>query len=78
MKKSWVDFYTSKQSPKKWFEQNTVPWTAQKNRTTKNWVEEDLNKFPKKDHKVFVKQVCFPYGESPRTPSLEGTSPTKH
>ena len=23
---------------------------------------------------VFVKQVCFSYGESPRTPPLEGTS----
>ena len=33
------------------FEQNTVPWTAQKNRTSKNWVEEDLNKFQKEKEK---------------------------
>ena len=59
-------------------------------RTTTNWVEEELSKFPikkkrtknKKQKKtkkkskchVFVKQVCFSYGESPRTPPLEGTS----
>ena len=57
---------------------------AIKNRTTKNRVEEDLSKFPIKKRKkilkrqskcyVFVKQVCFSYGESPRTPPLEGTS----
>ena len=54
-----------------------------------NWVEEDLSKFPVNSDKqktnkktlkrqskghVFVKQVCFSYGESPRTPPLEGTS----
>ena len=64
---------------------------AKKNRTTKNWVEVELSKFPTKTNKqnkttpkttlkrqskchVFVKQVCFSYGESPRTPPLEGTS----
>ncbi len=55
---------------------------AKKKRTTKNWVEEELSKFPiqkktlKRQSKchVFVKQVCFSYGESPRTPPLEGTS----
>ena len=57
-------------------------WTAQKNRTTKNWAEVDLNNFHKKINKirrqskchVLVKQDCFSYGESPRTPPLEGTS----
>ena len=60
------------------------------NITTKDWVEEELSKFPTKKEKekvkvkntlkrqskcrVFVKQVCFSYGESPRTPPLEGTS----
>ena len=53
-------------------------------------MEEKLSKFPIKKKKkkkkkkktlkrqskchVFVKQVCFSYGESPRTPPLEGTS----
>ena len=56
-----------------------------KNITTKNWVQEELSKKKKKKKKkktlkrqlkrhVFVKQVCFSYGESPRTPPLEGTS----
>ena len=59
-------------------------------KTTENWMEEELSKFPiiiiiiiiiiiktlKRQSKchVFVKQVCFSYGESPRTPPLEGTS----
>ena len=50
-------------------------------------MEVELSKFPTKTNKttkttlkrqskchVFVKQVCFSYGESPRTPPLEGTS----
>ena len=48
-------------------------------------MEEEFSKFPiiffflktlKRQSKchVFVKQVCFSYGESPRTPPLEGTS----
>ena len=47
-------------------------------------MEEELRKFPMTKEKktlksqskcqVFVKQVCFSYGESPRTPPLEGTS----
>ena len=53
-----------------------------RNRTTTNWVEEELSIFPlgknkerkKSKRHVFVKQVCFSYGESPRTPPLEGTS----
>ena len=81
LKNNWVDKDLSKSLKKKCFEQNTVTGIAQKNRTTKNWVEEDLNKFPKKKKTlkrqskchVFVKQVCFSYGESPRTPPLEGT-----
>ena len=47
-KYSCVDKDQSKSPKKKYFEQNAVPATAQKNRTTKNWVEEDLNKSPKK------------------------------
>ena len=43
---SWIG--KDESATKKCFEQNTVPWNAQKNRTTKNWVEEDLNKFPEK------------------------------
>ena len=54
-----------------------------KNRNTTHWVEEELSKLAIKKRKrqkreskchVFVKQVCFSYGESPRTPPLEGTS----
>ena len=45
-KNSWVDKDLSESPKKKCFEQNTEPWTAEKNRTTKNWMEEDL-KFPK-------------------------------
>ena len=56
---NWVHKDLSKSPKKKWFEQNTVPWTAQKNRTTKNWVEEDINKFPKKDPKETVKMSCL-------------------
>ena len=55
-------------------------WNAKNNRTTQDWVEDELSKFPmekkkkmkkeeektpKKQSKchVFVKQVCFSYGE---------------
>ena len=48
LKNKWVDKDLSKSLKKKCIEQNTVTGIAQKNRTTKNWVEEDLNKFPKK------------------------------
>ena len=58
---NWVDKDLSKSPKKKCFQQNTVPWTAQKNRTTKNWVEEDLNKFPRKRR---------PYGDSQNVMSL--------
>ncbi len=64
--------------------------SSKRTKTTKknSWVD-NLSKFPmkqiekKKEKKtlkrqskchVFVKQVCFSYGESPRTPPLEGTS----
>ena len=62
---------------------------AKKNKTTENWMEEELGKFHikiiikiyiKKDTKETVKmsRLCkaglFSYGESPRTPPLEGTS----
>ena len=85
---SWEDKDLTKSPKKKCFEENRAARNAKKNRTTKNWVEEDLSKFPKRKKKkkkkktlkrqskcgVFVKQVCFSYGESPRTPPLEGTS----
>ena len=48
--------------------------SARKNRTRKKKsVVEDHSKRQSKCH-VFVKQVCFSYGESPPTPPLEGTS----
>ena len=83
---SWEDKDLTKSPKKKCFEENRAVRNAKKNRTTKNWVEENLSKIPlkKKYQKktlkrqskcgVFVKQVCFSYGESPRTPPLEETS----
>ena len=49
--------------------------SARKNRTRKkkSAVEDHSQKSRSKCH-VFVKQVRFSYGESPRTPPLEGTS----
>ena len=90
-KNSRVGKDLTKSPKKKCFEENGAVQNAKKNRTTKNWVEEQFSKFPiqkkkkKKDPKkktlkrlskchVFVKQVRFSYGESPRTPPLEGTS----
>ena len=82
-KNSWVNKDLTKSPKWKCFEEKEAVQNAIKNRTTKNWVEEDLSKFPMKKRKtlerqskchVFVKQVCFSYGESPRTPPLEGTS----
>ena len=86
MKNSWVDKDLTKSPERKCFEENGAVQNTIKNRTTKNWVEEELSKFPMKKIEikktlkrqskchVFVKQVCFSYGESPRTPPLEGTS----
>ena len=89
MKNSWVDKDLRKSTKKKCFEENGAVQEAKKNRTTKNWVKEELGKFPIKKEKenkniqtlkrqskchVFVKQVCFSYSESPRTPPLVGTS----
>ena len=82
---SWVDKDLTKSAKKKCFEENGAVEITIKNRTTKNWMEEDLSKFPMQKNKkqkklkeskchVFVNQVCFSYGESPRTPPLEGTS----
>ncbi len=80
-KNSQVDKDLTKSPKKKCFEENGAVQNAIKNRTTKNWVEEELSKTEikrtlKRQSKchVFVKQVCFSYGESPRTPPLEGTS----
>ena len=81
-KNSCVEKDLSKSIKKKCFEDNGAVQNAKKNRTNNNWLEEDLGKFPKKEKtlkgqskcRVFVKQVCFSYGESPRTPPLEGTS----
>ena len=81
-KKSWVDDNLTKSPKQKCFEEKGIVWNTKKNRTTKKRrVEEDLSKFPKKDYAkekvnshVFVKHVCLYYGESPRTPPLEGTS----
>ena len=86
-KYSWVDKDLTKSPENKCFEENGALQKAKKHRT-KNWLEEELSKFPikkiyiyikrtlKRQSKchVFVKQVCFSYGESPRTPPLGGTS----
>ena len=86
MKNSWVDKDRTKSNKKKCFEGNRAVQNAEKNRTTKKWVKEELSNLPYQKYKqqqqlkrqsechVFVKQVCFSYGESPRTPPLEGTS----
>ena len=50
MKNSWVDKDLTK-SPKKCFEENAAVQNTIKNRTTKNQVEEELSKFPKKKKK---------------------------
>ena len=45
-KNSWVDKDLTKSPKKKCFEENGAVQNAKKNRTTKNWVEEELSKFP--------------------------------
>ena len=47
-KNSWVDKDQRKSPNKKCFEKNGAVQNAIKYRTTKNWVEEELSKFPKK------------------------------
>ena len=87
MKNSWVDKDLTENPKKKSFQKNGSVQNAIKNRTAKNWVQEELSKFRMKTKidiifffkrqskcHVFVKQICFSYGESPRTPPLEGTS----
>ena len=48
------------------------PPPQKKKKKKKKTHEKDTNETVKCH--VFVKQVCFSYGESPRTPPLEGTS----
>ena len=48
---SWEDKDLTKSPKKKCFEENRAARNAKKNRTTKNWVEEDLSKFPKRKKK---------------------------
>ena len=61
MKNSWVDKDLRKSPKKKSFEENRSVQNAKKNRTTQNWVEEELSKFAikkrkrKKDTKETVK-----------------------
>ncbi len=43
---SWVDKDLTKTLKKKSFEENGALQSDLKNRTTKNWVEKDLSKFP--------------------------------
>ena len=45
-KNSWVDKDLTKRPKKKCFEENGVLSNVKKHRTTKNWVEEELSKFP--------------------------------
>ena len=61
--KNWVDKELSKFHIKK---------KRKKKKRKKDKKKKTLNR-QSKCH-VFVKQVCFSYGESPRTPPLEGTS----
>ena len=69
-----------------WRERSCVECQIEQNRWKLSWrrvkqisyekkmkKEEKTLKRQSKCH-VFVKQVCFSYGESPRTPPLEGTS----
>ena len=51
MKTSWVDKDLRKSNKKKCFEENRAVQNAKKNRTTKNWVEEELSKLPMKKGK---------------------------
>ena len=46
MRNSWVDLI--KRPKRKCFEENRAVQNAIKNRTTKNWVEEEVRKFPMK------------------------------
>ena len=45
-KNSWVGNDLRKSPKRKCFEENRAVWDAKKNTITKNWVEEDLRKFP--------------------------------
>ena len=49
-KNSWVDKDLTRSSKKKCFEENGAVQNAIKNRTTKNWVQEELSKFPIKKY----------------------------
>ena len=49
-KNSWVDKDLTKSLKKKYFEENGAVQNAIKNRITKNWVEEELSKFPMKNN----------------------------
>ena len=64
MKNSWVDKDLRKSPTKKCFEENGAVQNAKKNRTIKNWVEEELSKFPvkqkekgKKTKKTTTKEI---------------------
>ena len=46
MKTSWVDKDLRKSNKKKCFEENRAVQNAKKNKTTKNWMEEELSKLP--------------------------------
>ena len=66
MKNSWVDKDLRKSPKKKSFEENRSVQNAKKNRTTKNWVEEELSKFPmererkkkRKKKRVKISRLC--------------------
>ena len=51
MKNSGVEKDLTKSPKKKCFEENGAVQNPKKNRTTKNWVEEKLSKFPIKKEK---------------------------
>ena len=52
-KNSWVDKDLTKSAKTKCFEENGAVYmqNAKKNRTTKNWVQEELSKVPMKKYK---------------------------
>ena len=52
MKNSWVNKDLTKSPKMKCFEENGAVQNAIKNRTTKNWVKEELSKFPIKNKKT--------------------------
>ncbi len=56
MKNSGVEKDLTKSPKKKCFEENGAVQNAIKNRTTKNWMQEDLSKFPMRQRPTTTKR----------------------